>query len=116
MHNALDRRPEIFVRIRKNGFMLRSRWEKQPVTYFQTTAEIVKMAREILDVSGKPMRPQEILDQFHAKDRRIFGNEVRVLQTVLTKHANDFQAKGRNCARWILRALPVATVQLPLAA
>ena len=116
VHNALDRRPELFVRIRKNGFMLRSRWEKQPLRYFQSTAEIVEMAREVLDLSGKPMRPLELIEQFHVKGRKIFGHEVSVLQTVLTKHADDFQAKGRNCARWILRALPVATIPIFLAA
>lgn len=116
VHNALDRRPELVVRIRKNGFMLRSRWEKQPLKYFQSTAEIVEMAREVLDLSGKPMRPVELIEQFHAKGRRIFGNEISVLQTVLTKHADDFLAKGRNCARWTLRAPPVATIPISLAA
>jgi DNA invertase Pin-like site-specific DNA recombinase len=106
VHLALDRRPEQFVHVRKNGFMLRSRWERQPLRYFLTTAEIVAMARVVVDVSPRPMRPQEIIDQFHAKGRKIFGAELRILQIVLSKHASDFEAKGRRFARWILRTSP----------
>jgi DNA invertase Pin-like site-specific DNA recombinase len=105
VHNALNRRPDTFVRIRKNGFMLRSRWAKQPVRYFTTTAEIVAVAREVLGESRKPMRPEEILKRFHEKGpkRRIFGDELAILRNVLSKHADDFEAKGRQNARWILR-------------
>jgi hypothetical protein len=48
VHLALDRRPKQFVHVRKNGFMLRSRWERQPLRYFLTTAEIVAMARVVV--------------------------------------------------------------------
>ncbi|TWI76483.1 DNA invertase Pin-like site-specific DNA recombinase [Bradyrhizobium huanghuaihaiense] len=107
VHNALDRRPETFVRIRKNGFMLRSRWARQSVRYFTRTAEIVAMAREVLEESRKPMQPDEIIGRFHEepRSRRIYGDdELAILRTVLSKHADDFEAKGRQHARWILRA------------
>jgi hypothetical protein len=103
VHNALVRRPEIFVHVRKNGFMLRSNWEKPAVRYFLTTEEIVQMAREVLDKTRAPMRPAEIIEQFHAHGRRIYGDELGSLRTVLQKHSEHFEAKGRQYARWILR-------------
>ncbi|WP_375162061.1 hypothetical protein [Bradyrhizobium sp. RDT46] len=104
VHNALARRPGQFIRIRKNGFMLRSKWEKLKCRYLVTTAEIVEATREVLEASGKPMRPQEILEQLRARRRKIFGDELGVLKTVLSKHPDVFEAKGRQYARWILRS------------
>lgn len=103
VHNALARRPEIFVHVRKNGFMLRANWEKAPVRYFLRTEEIVQMASDVLDNTRAPMRPAEIIEKFHANGRRIYGDEIGSLRTVLQKHSEHFEAKGRQYARWILR-------------
>ena len=102
MHSALVRRPELFVHVRKNGIMLRSNWEKPPVRYFLTTEEIVQMAREVLDKTRAPIRPAEIIEQFRANGRRISGDELGSLRTVLQKHSEHLEAKGRKYARWIL--------------
>jgi hypothetical protein len=104
VYMALERRPELFVKVRKRGFMLRSEWEKHPLRYFLTTNEIVQMAREVMVNHGKPVCLQFILGKFHEAGRRLCGNELISLSQVLQR-ADHFEAKGRRNARWSLRSL-----------
>jgi DNA invertase Pin-like site-specific DNA recombinase len=111
IYNALDRRPELFVKIRGHGFMLRCIWEKQPLKYFVTTEEVAQMAQQVLREFGEPMRPEAMLEAFHKNDRRLYGNELSALRQVLSRHA-DFEPKGRRNARWILRPVPGSQIEI----
>jgi hypothetical protein len=82
--------------------MRRDVWALQPKKWFQSTAEVVKIAQRVL-AKRRRASLQEILDGFDRLGFRLFGNR-RTLGQILTKHGYLFENTHLQKGIWQLRS------------
>ena len=104
VERAVRYRREIFVNIRRNGFILKNVYDALPRKWFETTDDILKAAEIALRSASEPFDTEQILESLRKQGFDIFGEGAYILRKSMSR-SGRFLIVGRQPTLWQLKSV-----------
>ncbi|MGY3532192.1 recombinase family protein [Bradyrhizobium sp. USDA 4452] len=103
VERAVGYRRDVFVNIRRNGFMLKTAYDELQVKWFETTDSIIEATEKVLRSRSEPATTEQILTTLREQGFDIHGDDGAYILRKSMSKSGRFLISGRKPTSWQLK-------------
>ena len=111
VERAVGYRRDVFVNIRRSGFMLKTAYDELPVKWFETTNSIIEAAEKVLRSRSVPATTKQILTALREQGFDIHGDDGAYILRKSMSKSGRFLISDRKPTSWQLKPVGKRAVQ-----